>query len=49
MPEYIFSNHAKDMLKERVILEEWALETINNPNEKKSGNDGNTHYFKPIP
>ena len=49
MPEYIFSNHAKDMLKERVILEEWALQTINNPDQKKSGDDGNTHYFRPIP
>ncbi len=49
MPEYLFSIHAKDMLRERDILEEWALLTINNPDKKSSGDDGNMHYFKPIP
>jgi len=44
MPEYLFSNHAKDMLKERDILEEWVLQTINNPDQKNSGDDGNIHY-----
>ena len=49
MPEYLFSIHAKDMLKERDILEEWVLQTVNNPDKKNSGDDGNMHYFKSIP
>jgi len=49
MPEYLFSIHAKDMLKERDILEEWVLQTVNNPDKKNSGGDGNMHYFKSIP
>jgi hypothetical protein len=49
MPEPVFTVHAKDMLKERDILEEWVLQTINNPDQKKSGDDDNTHYFKTLP
>jgi hypothetical protein len=48
MSEYIFTAHAKDMLKERAILEEWVLETVRNPDAKKPANDGNMHYFKSL-
>ena len=49
MPEYVFTAHAKDMLKERGILEEWVLQTIQDADQKKLGNDSNAHYFKLLP
>ena len=48
MPEYIFTVHARDMLKEREIDEQWALQAINIPEEKSVGSDGNIHYFKSL-
>jgi hypothetical protein len=41
MPEYVITAHAKDMLKERGILEDWVLQTIQNPDQSRLGNDGN--------
>lgn len=49
MPEPIFSLHARDMLKERDIPEEWVLRTIKAPEEKGVGRDGNLHYYKSLP
>jgi hypothetical protein len=49
MPEHVFTAHAKDMLKERGILEEWVLQAIQDADQKKLGNDGNVHYFKLLP
>ena len=49
MSEYIFTVHAKDMLKEREIKEEWVLQTIQNPDRRQIGNDSNTHYFRILP
>jgi hypothetical protein len=49
MPEYFFTAHAKDMLQEREIKEEWVLQTIHNPNKRQVGNDGNAHYFRLLP
>ena len=43
-----FTRHAKDMLKERNIPEDWVMKTINNPDWKHMGMDNNTHYFKGI-
>jgi len=48
MPDYIFTTHARDMLKERNILEQWVLQTINEPDEKDFGTDGNTHYYRSL-
>ncbi len=49
MPEPIFTSHARDMLKERDIPEEWVLQAVKNPDTKSAGADENTHYFKSIP
>jgi len=49
MPEYTFTAHARDMLREREISEEWVSKGINLPDEKKMGKDGNIHYFKSLP
>jgi Domain of unknown function (DUF4258) len=48
MLTFTLSNHAKDMLKERNILEEWVWRTVNSPSETHTGEDGNTHYIKEI-
>jgi hypothetical protein len=48
MPDKELSSHAKDMLTERNIPEEWVWRTINSPDSKESGADGNTHYTKAI-
>jgi len=44
MTEVKLSAHAKDMLAERNILEEWVWRTINTPKTKKVRSNGNTHY-----
>jgi hypothetical protein len=48
MPNMELSTHAKDMLMERNILEEWVWRTINTPQRKRLGDDGNMHYTKAI-
>ena len=48
MPDIEFSTHARDMLVERNILEEWVWRTINSPNKKRKGGDDNMHYTKTI-
>ena len=42
------SSHAKEMLTERNIPEEWVWRTINSPDSKETGTDKNTHYTKAI-
>ncbi len=49
MPDITLSAHAKDMLKERSLPEEWVWRTIANPDrKKKSTDDDNMHYSKAI-
>jgi hypothetical protein len=49
MPDIELSAHAKDMLEERKILEEWVWRTISTPDSKKKYADGDTmHYMKAI-
>jgi uncharacterized protein YuzE len=42
------SSHARDMLIERNIAEEWVWRTIASPDSKRIGSDRNTHYAKAI-
>ncbi len=44
-----FSAHAKGMLTERKISEEWVWRTVNSPDSRETGADNNTHYTKAIP
>lgn len=46
MLTYIFTTHARDMLKERDILEQWVMQTIKEPDEKDTGADGNMHLLQ---
>jgi hypothetical protein len=48
MPDFQLSSHAKEMIRERKIDEEWVWRTLETPTRKKRGPDGNTHYWKPI-
>jgi hypothetical protein len=47
MPEYELSTHAKEMLYERGIRQEWVWRTIETGKSLR-GEDGNLHYVKPI-
>jgi hypothetical protein len=48
VPEWEFSGHAKDMLTERSIREEWVLRVLNSPRDVQHMADGTTHYIGPI-
>jgi hypothetical protein len=48
MPDFELSTHAKDMVIERRIPEEWVWRTIDTPRRKKTDADRNVHYIKPI-
>jgi hypothetical protein len=43
-----FSDHARDMLKEPNISEDWVWQAIDAADWKIEGRDGNIHYFKSI-
>jgi len=48
MPEIELSSHARTMLDERNIREEWVWRTLETPHRKKRAPDGAMHYTKPI-
>lgn len=48
MSEYIFSEHAHDMLLERKIREKWVKLTLTDPDDSKEPDDGTIHYIKCI-
>lgn len=48
LPNIELSTHTLDMLRERAISVEWVWRTIENPQRKWTGDDGNRHFAKPI-
>jgi hypothetical protein len=46
--DFRLSEHTKDMLRERNILEEWVRGAIDKPDWQNIGVDNNIHYFKSI-
>jgi len=46
MSQFTLSSHAKEILLERDISEDWFCQTINDPDQIIDGKDGNTHYIK---
>jgi len=48
MADFEFTVHARDMLTERKIPEDWVLRVLNQPNKKYMSDDGNIHYTKAI-
>ena len=49
MNDLEWSQHAKDVAKERGIPEEWALKTVRNPDRTETGDAGLWHCIKAIP
>ena len=47
--EYVISNHAKSMIQERNLDEDWLWRALRSPDEISRGKDGNLHVFKEIP
>lgn len=47
--DFRFSKHAREMLFERMIEEEWVQRALREPKQKMAKDDGNIHYFKNIP
>jgi len=43
------SAHARDMLHEREIPEEWMWRTLTSPERQEVCADGNMHYIRSIP
>ncbi|CAG0945826.1 hypothetical protein ANRL1_02583 [Anaerolineae bacterium] len=48
MADVVFTEHAKDVLTERSIPEEWVWRTLDIPDTRRTGTDGNKHYTKAI-
>ncbi len=48
MDDFEFSAHARDILEERAILEDWVWSTIELPETVENREDGTTHYIKSI-
>ncbi len=48
MPAFEFTLHARDMLVERQIPEDWVWRALRQPDETFSGEDGTAHYAKAI-
>ena len=48
MPEFEISSHAKDMLTERKIFEEWLWRAIDALDRTETGTDNNMHYIRAI-
>jgi ABC-type ATPase with predicted acetyltransferase domain len=46
--EIDFSIHARGMMAERGIPEEWIRRCLKSPDSKEAGADGNDHYLKAI-
>ena len=48
MNDIEFSKHARYIMVKRRIREEWVWRTIDAPDKKRRGDDGNLHYTKSI-
>lgn len=44
-----FTSHAKTMMHERMIQEDWVLNTIGSPDIIEEKNQDESHYLKQIP
>lgn len=49
LPGFELSAHAKDMLQERHIPEEWVWRALSSPEHQVTDSNGNVHSIKPIP
>ena len=49
MAEAELSGHAREMLRERGISEEWMHTTLNSAESEETDEEGNIHYIRAIP
>lgn len=49
MDDIELSMHARDMIRERDIPDEWLWRAVNGPDRIEVWADNNTHYLKSIP
>ena len=47
--DFEYSAHAREMIQERRISEEWVRRTLDSPDCREMRVDGNMHYIKAIP
>lgn len=45
----VYTVHARDMLSERGIPEEWVIRAIETPLRTENHDDGTTHYLSEVP
>lgn len=48
MADIEYSKHARDVMRERKIPEEWVRRTIASPDQTETPPDGTIHYIKAI-
>jgi len=48
MVDYELSEHARDMLRERDIPEDWVRLAVEDPQRKEPKDDGTVHYIRAI-
>ncbi|MBM3331205.1 DUF4258 domain-containing protein [candidate division WOR-3 bacterium] len=44
-----YTVHARDMLAERAIPDEWVVRAVESPLRTESHDDGTTHYLSNVP
>jgi uncharacterized protein DUF4258 len=49
MADIQYSKHARDVLRERNISEEWVMRALSSPEQTDTRADGTTHYITAIP
>ena len=48
MKDFVYTEHALDMLEERKIKENWVRSALEDPERKEQKEDGTVDYLKPI-
>lgn len=47
--QLVYTVHARDMLTERGLPEEWIARTVESPLRTENHDDGTTHYLSEVP
>ena len=48
MEDFVYTEHALDMLEERKIKDEWVRRTLGEPERKEQKEDGTVDFLRPI-
>jgi hypothetical protein len=46
---FAYTAHARDMLAERAIPDEWVVRTVESPTRTENHDDATTHYLSSVP